>query len=85
MSVTLFNPTKQRFVELYGGKDYTIEPHGTKGCKLRVDDATAKHILNKLTPRGLMQLEYGDEAREEEIAKAGRRQCERFWLRQIES
>lgn len=57
----VFNPTNERLSSFYAGKDFVIEAYPQEGCKKLFDDACANHLLNKLGPRGLCSLEYGDE------------------------
>ncbi len=86
MATVLFNPTHKldkKFQEIfkgqYLGKGIRVEP----GQKLKVPDATARHLLNELAPRGLISLEYGDEEKVEEIAKEGLERNREFKVRQL--
>ena len=67
METVLYNPTDKldkKFQEIfkgqYLGKGMRVEP----GQKLKVPDPTARHLLNELAPRGLLSLNFGDDAEE---------------------
>lgn len=84
MATVLFNPTNKldkKFHELfrgqYLGKGIRIEA----GQKLKVPDATARHLLNELAPRGLLSLDFGDD--DEERAKEGLERNREFKVKQI--
>lgn len=61
MSIIVFNPTNEEFKATFGGVNIIIPKFGDPGCKVKMEDARAKHLLNSLGPRGLTILEYGDE------------------------
>ncbi len=61
MSIIIFNPTNEEFKATFGGLNIVIPKFGDSGCKVKMEDARAKHLLNSLGPRGLTFLEYGDE------------------------
>lgn len=84
MSTVLFNPTHkldEKFQELfrsqYLGKGIRIKP----GEKVKVPDATARHLLNELALRGLLSLDFGDD--EEERAKEGLERNREFKIKQL--
>jgi len=80
MAVVVYNPTDEEMTATYIGLTDKILPEQ----KLKVDDARGRSYLNELGPRGLVQLEFGDEG--EGVAKkadAGRRKCYEFRRKQI--
>ncbi|MCK4826052.1 hypothetical protein KA005_60450, partial [bacterium] len=84
MATVLFNPTdrlEEKFQGLfrghYLGKGIGVKP----GEKVKVPDATARHLLNELAPRGLISLDFGDE--EEERAKEGLERNREFKVKQL--
>ena len=86
MANVLFNPTHKldkKFQESFGGqylgKGIWIEP----GQKVKVPDATARHLLNELSPRGLMSLDFGDEEKIDEITKEGLERNRAFKVKQL--
>ena len=81
MSVILFNPTNEDLETQYSGVVTRIPKRGEDGHMLKVDDAKGRHILNVLGPRGLTQLEYGDDSdggikKEQKAADGVRRNLE---------
>lgn len=86
MSKVLHNPTgrlEKKFQEImkgqYLGKGIRIEA----GQMLKVPDATARHLLNELAPRGLMSLDYGDEDHIDELVKEGLERNRAFKVKQL--
>ena len=80
MSTVLFNPTNEDFDAQYIGVTYAIEAGG----KIKVDDKAARHILNVLGPRGLMDLDFGDEGEgERKKAEIGRKRNHDFKRKQV--
>ncbi len=86
MASVLYNPTgklDKKFQEIfkgqYLGKGMRVEP----GQKLKVPDATARHLLNELSPRGLMSLDFGDEDKIDEITKEGLERNRTFKVKQL--
>lgn len=86
MSVVLYNPTHkldEKFQELfkgqYLGRVQVINP----GQKIKVPDAAARHLLNELSPRGLMSLDFGDEDKIDEITKEGLERNRTFKVKQL--
>lgn len=86
MATVLYNPTHKldkEFQEIfkgqYLGKGIRVEP----GQKLKVPDATARHLLNELSPRGLMSLDFGDEDKIDEITKEGLERNRTFKVKQL--
>jgi hypothetical protein len=80
MAVVVYNPTDEEMIATYIGLTDKILPEQ----KLKVDDARGRSYLNELGPRGLVQLEFGDEG--DGVAKkadAGRRKCYEFRRKQI--
>lgn len=80
MAMVVYNPTDEEMTATYIGLTDKILPEQ----KLKVDDARGRSYLNELGPRGLVQLEFGDEG--EGVAKkaeAGRRKCYEFRRKQI--
>jgi hypothetical protein len=76
----VYNPTDEEMTATYIGLTDKILPEQ----KLKVDDARGRSYLNELGPRGLVQLEFGDEG--EGVARkadAGRRKCYEFRRKQI--
>lgn len=61
MATVLCNPTNEEMTGMYGGEETKFSPYPQKGSTLRVDGARARHILNQLGCRGLIELEFGDE------------------------
>jgi len=53
------NPTNELMEPMHGGRTFPFPP----GHVMQVSDATAKHILNEYTARGLVSLNYGDDTR----------------------
>lgn len=81
MSVVLYNPTNETMRVTFAGRNFKLDPES----KVKVDDACGKHILNEYSQRGLCSLDYGDESKILEIAKAGRETNTAFKIRQIEN
>lgn len=80
MPKILFNPTNEPLAAQYVGEDVIIP----SGGKIRVDDARGRAVLNTLFPRGLCELEYGDEGeKEERKAEQGRDRNRAFKRKQI--
>lgn len=83
MPLIVYNPTNETFEATYIGETTIINP----GDKIRMDDNRARHLLNHLGPRGLMQLEYGDEANDRAGEKAkekeGIKRNEEFKRKQV--
>ena len=77
--IVVYNPTNEDLKGWHIGIEFTIP----SGAKQKLEDATAKHLLNHLGPRGLMMLEYGDQEREEQIAAEGIRINREFKKKQI--
>jgi hypothetical protein len=77
--IVVYNPTDEDLKGWHIGIEFTIQA----GTKQKLEDATAKHLLNHLGPRGLMMLEYGDEEREDQITAEGRRINREFKKKQI--
>ena len=80
MPKILFNPTNEVLVAQYVGEEVKIAP----GAKVRVDDARGRQVLNHLFPRGLCELEFGDEgAGEIEKGEKGRERNRAFKRKQV--
>ena len=80
MPKILFNPTNEVLVAQYVGEEVKIAP----GAKVRVDDARGRQVLNVLFPRGLCELEFGDEgAGEIEKGEKGRERNRAFKRKQV--
>lgn len=80
MPKILFNPTNETLAATYIGEETSLEP----GAKVRVDDARANAILSNLYPRGLCELEFGDEGDGElRKAEAGRERNREFKKRHV--
>lgn len=80
MAVVVYNPTDEEMTATYIGLTDKILPEQ----KLKVDDARGRSYLNELGPRGLVQLEFGDEGDGVlQKAEAGRRKYNEFWRKQI--
>jgi len=95
MAIVLYNPTNEDLRTQYVGEDVIVEGelgdyYDAEGkrrpakCKVRVDDARGRHVLNVLGPRGLVTLEYGDEGGgEEKKAEQGRQRNHDFKYKQV--
>ena len=84
MAIVLWNPTKDELEGVYAGLTIRFAPDGESGCKVKVDDAKGRHLLNELGPRGLTSLEYGDEGKTEaKKGEDGRKRSKEFKLKQI--
>lgn len=84
MSTVLFNPTNkldEKFQELFRGQYLGVGQIIKPGQKVKVPDATARHLLNELAPRGLISLDYGDA--EEARAKEGLERNREFKVKQL--
>lgn len=80
MAIVLYNPTNEVFEGLYIGNVTKIMPDQ----KVKVEDNRGRFLLNDLGPRGLVQLEYGDEGEaEKRKAESGRRRNKEFKRKQI--
>ena len=87
MSSVLFNPTNEELKAQHQGVDVILAPYPEDGHVVKVDDARARHILNILAPRGLTQLEYGDDrddgAKKKAKAESGRERNKAFKRKQV--
>ena len=84
MSTVLMNPTdrlEEEFQGLFRGQYLGVGQIIKPGQKIKVPDATARHLLNELAPRGLVSLDYGDD--EEERAKEGLDRNREFKVKQL--
>ena len=83
MPIVVYNPTNEKLEATYIGTTVEIAPEQ----KIRMDDARARHVLNVLGPRGLVSLEYGDDADGgaglEKKAKEGRKRNKEFKRHQV--
>lgn len=79
MSKVIANYTNEKMTGSHSGVNYVIQP----GEKIKVHDKAANHLLTHLANRGLVALEYGDEAKEEEIKQAAIETNLEFKRRQI--
>lgn len=83
MPIVVYNPTNELFEATYIGERVEIASEQ----KIRMDDSRARHVLNVLGPRGLVQLEYGDDADDEagvkKKAKEGRDRNREFKRHQV--
>lgn len=77
MSTVVFNPTNETFLTQYVGHPIELVP----GAKRKFPDPTARHILNEMGPRGLVQLDYGDN--EEEKTALGKKLNLEFKKKQV--
>jgi len=92
MSKVVYNPTSEDFEVLFQGIPVRIKgvhfDHDkgieVDGQKIKMDDARANHCLHELGPRGLCQLEYGDEAKIDEIRESARRRNKEFKAKQVQ-
>jgi hypothetical protein len=58
MSKILYNPTNEELRTMYVGEDVILAPE----AMVKVDDQRGRQVLNVLAPRGLVELEFGDDA-----------------------
>lgn len=80
MPKVLFNPTNEELRTQYVGEEVIIPA----GAKIRVDDPRGRQVLNVLFPRGLCELEYGDEGDAElKKAETGRERNRAFKRKQV--
>lgn len=92
MSKVVYNPTNEDFEVLFQGIPIRIKGVGfdkekaieVDGQKIKMDDARANHCLHELGPRGLCQLEYGDEAKIDHIREAAVRRNKEFKAKQVQ-
>ena len=61
--ITLFNPTNENLTGWHIGIEYNIGPEE----RIKVEDATGRHLINHLGSRGLETLEYGDNEEDKRI------------------
>ncbi len=73
----LFNPTPIDLVGKWDGSNYVIEAESSRELPERV----AAHILNHLSPRGLVELKHGD--KKGKAGETGLAQWEEFERRQV--
>lgn len=83
MSKILHNPTNEELRTMYVGEDVIIPPDAT----VKVDDQRGRQVLNVLAPRGLVELEFGDDADnyagKRRKAEAGRERNKAFKRKQV--
>lgn len=83
MSKILFNPTNEELRTMYVGEDVIIAPD----AMVKVDDQRGRQVLNVLAPRGLVELEFGDDADnfagKRRKAEAGRERNRAFKRKQV--
>ncbi len=73
----LFNPTPVELVGKWDGSNYVIPAEGS----VELPERVAAHILNHLSPRGLVELKHG--TKKGEAGKMGLEQWNEFERRQI--
>ena len=86
MATVLYNATdrlEKKFQEIFKGQYLGKGIRVLPGQKLKVPDATARHLLTQFAPRGLISLDFGDEDKIEEIAKEGLERNRAFKVKQL--
>ena len=73
----LFNPTPVELVGKWDGSNYVIPAEGS----VELPERVAAHILNHLSPRGLIELKHGD--KKGQAGKIGLDTWEEFERRQV--
>lgn len=73
----LYNPTGEEMIWLYGGSPHRVPA----GSKAEFPENVGNHLLNHLSPRGLVELRHGDD--EKERKKEGLNAERSFYKKQI--
>lgn len=86
MATVLWNPTDrlgEKFQEVFSGHYLGVGTKIDPGKKIKVDDARARHLLNTLSIRGLVSLDYGDDSNLDTIAEEALKRNRDFKIKQV--